>query len=298
MPTPPLKHSKSSPGYIHRTLSQHSQGSVIRRPNCRPLNVLPPGPLKFLPERCDASPVPPQPIPGPRVNTNPPTLRTVEVTSATKIYLESHFSQLLAFSTNRSLRLHDFERQLQTRVSSEHSKRLLKDGFFKQETAYLRSLRSKPLSIGDYEVVRVIGKGAFGVVKLVREKETEVLPSAGPRSSDQPNAPWVQEWKPGMANRDSPDPNELNESSPELEQQAGDVECRKTSKVYALKVMQKAELLTGRQEGHLRAERDFLVASQGSKWIVPLIAAFQDQENLYVLPNEGCLEMDMTEVLF
>jgi protein-serine/threonine kinase len=37
------------------------------------------------------------------------------------------------------------------------------------------------------------------------------------------------------------------------------------------------------QEGHLRAERDLLVASEGSKWVVPLIASFQDLANLYLV---------------
>ncbi|KAH8726423.1 hypothetical protein GQ44DRAFT_825763 [Phaeosphaeriaceae sp. PMI808] len=37
------------------------------------------------------------------------------------------------------------------------------------------------------------------------------------------------------------------------------------------------------QEGHLRAERDFLVASENSRWVVPLMAAFQDNNNLYLV---------------
>ncbi|TPX11239.1 uncharacterized protein E0L32_001057 [Thyridium curvatum] len=42
-------------------------------------------------------------------------------------------------------------------------------------------------------------------------------------------------------------------------------------------------MLKSNQEGHLRAERDFLVASEGSRWIVPLIASFQDAANLYLV---------------
>lgn len=36
--------------------------------------------------------------------------------------------------------------------------------------------------------------------------------------------------------------------------------------VYAMKVIRKAEMLCNSQEGHLRAERDFLVNSEGSRW--------------------------------
>lgn len=42
-------------------------------------------------------------------------------------------------------------------------------------------------------------------------------------------------------------------------------------------------MLRNSQEGHLRAERDFLVAAEGSRWVVPLIASFQDLQNLYLI---------------
>ena len=42
-------------------------------------------------------------------------------------------------------------------------------------------------------------------------------------------------------------------------------------------------MLRNSQEGHLRAERDFLVAAEGSRWVIPLIASFQDLNNLYLI---------------
>jgi serine/threonine protein kinase len=53
--------------------------------------------------------------------------------------------------------------------------------------------------------------------------------------------------------------------------------------VYAMKVIRKSEMVRNCQEGHLRAERDFLVASEKSQWIIPLIASFQDKHNLYLV---------------
>lgn len=53
--------------------------------------------------------------------------------------------------------------------------------------------------------------------------------------------------------------------------------------VYAMKVIRKADMLRNAQEGHLRAERNFLVAAAGSKWVVPLISAFQDLKHLYLV---------------
>ena len=50
-----------------------------------------------------------------------------------------------------------------------------------------------------------------------------------------------------------------------------------------MKVIRKSDMLRNCQEGHIRAERDFLVASENSAWVVPLVASFQDNTNLYLV---------------
>jgi len=69
-----------------------------------------------------------------------------------------------------------------------------------------------------------------------------------------------------------------------------------------MKVIRKSDMLRNSQEGHLRAERDFLVAAENSRWfvthksfcqqkaykwliirVVPLIESFQDLNNLYLV---------------
>ena len=55
-------------------------------------------------------------------------------------------------------------------------------------------------------------------------------------------------------------------------------------------------MLRNSQEGHLRAERDFLVAAEGSEWIVPLLAAFQDNKFLYLV-MEFCIGGDFLGLL-
>lgn len=66
-----------------------------------------------------------------------------------------------------------------------------------------------------------------------------------------------------------------------------------------MKIIRKSDMLRNSQEGHLRAERDFLVSAEGSQWyapfmliltwvlkqhrVVPLIASFQDLNNLYLV---------------
>lgn len=70
--------------------------------------------------------------------------------------------------------------------------------------------------VDDYEPLKIIGKGSFGVVRLVREKS--------------------------------------------------DSSYNRPKQVFAMKIIRKSDMLRSSQEGHLRAERDFLVASEGAAW--------------------------------
>ncbi|CAK7272602.1 hypothetical protein SEPCBS57363_005213 [Sporothrix epigloea] len=90
-----------------------------------------------------------------------------------------------------------------------------------------------------FETLKVLGKGSFGTVRLVREK---ALPYDDPATAR-----------------------------------------KKKKQFYAMKVIRKSEMIRFGQEGHIRAERDFLVSSEGSNWAVPLIASFQDVANLYLV---------------
>jgi protein-serine/threonine kinase len=103
-----------------------------------------------------------------------------------------------------------------------------------RETIYLREVRvmksrnrfgkqkgADPM-VSQYEIMKVLGKGSFGVVRLVREKEDVFSPFS-----------FLEPKK---------------------------------KEVYAMKVIRKSDMLRNSQEGHLRAERDFLVASEGSRW--------------------------------
>eukprot|EP01031_Cornospumella_fuschlensis_P028056 gene28056-33874_t len=84
----------------------------------------------------------------------------------------------------------------------------------------------KKVSIEDFESLAIIGRGAFGEVRLVRQKET----------------------------------------------------CQ----FYALKSMQKDNMISKNQVHHIRAERDILSESHNS-WIVKLFYTFQDAAQLYMV---------------
>ncbi|KAL9531215.1 Serine/threonine-protein kinase [Sphaerulina musiva] len=114
----------------------------------------------------------------------------------------------------------------------------------------------KGVNIAGFDVIRVLGKGSFGVVRLVTER---------PASADDGSSP-ARNFSPvnGTAKRNLPSGKPLSD-------------------VFAMKVIRKSDMLRAAQEGHLRAERDFLVAAEGSRWVVPLIASFQDNTNLYLV---------------
>ncbi|KAI0540767.1 kinase-like domain-containing protein [Xylaria digitata] len=176
-----------------------------------------------------------------------PTILTVEKAAAAKIYLETYFNEKINKPSPRSLRRRYLESELYHGLDlSPAEKEMRRTLFCQQETNHLRESRVLAArSLGalkcehgeladDYEILKILGKGSFGVVRLVREKPK----------------------KDGY---------------------------RRDGRVYAMKVIRKSAMLKTSQEGHLRAERDFLVASEGSRWIVPLIASFQDAANLYLV---------------
>ncbi|KAA8624953.1 hypothetical protein PtrV1_00633 [Pyrenophora tritici-repentis] len=118
----------------------------------------------------------------------------------------------------------------------------------------------KGVHISNYDIVRVLGKGSFGVVRLVREKSDNCGNLRG-----------------SICSMGYPD----GSLTPKDEKSSQAI--RKNKQVFAMKVIRKSDMLRNSQEGHLRAERDFLVASENSRWVVPLVTAFQDNNNLYLV---------------
>lgn len=100
------------------------------------------------------------------------------------------------------------------------------ENFARRESEFLRLCRVK-LGMDDFYTVKVIGRGAFGQVRLVQKKDT--------------------------------------------------------GKVFAMKSLRKADMMKRDQLAHVKAERDLLVESTHSEWIVQLYYSFQDSENLYLI---------------
>ncbi|KAG0371781.1 hypothetical protein BGX24_001179, partial [Mortierella sp. AD032] len=100
-----------------------------------------------------------------------PSLSTVEQSSSTKIFFESYYHRLLTNPSGRSRRRLQLERQLETLGISEDHKTEMRQEWMANETEYMRLLREK-ISVNSFLILKTIGHGAFGVVKLVQEKDT------------------------------------------------------------------------------------------------------------------------------
>jgi len=217
-----------------------------------------------------------------------PSIVTVEATATAKIFFETHFNSIFSGVNPRAQRLRELEEQLHSLPVSSEERAKARKSWLAQESEYLRQSRvlktrsncvrhGETVSIAGYEVIKVLGKGSFGVVRLVKEKKEgdDVSTAAASEEASSPK-------------------NEVGHSKPNtLDALRSAVDGTRTGRrrdlskmkkeVFAMKVIRKSDMLRNSQEGHLRAERDFLVASEKSRWIVPLIASFQDTHNLYLV---------------
>ncbi|KAJ6008339.1 hypothetical protein N7540_012315 [Penicillium herquei] len=225
----------------------------------------------FLSERTSDITVP-QGAPGCKVPIISPSIVTVEAVSVAKVYLELYFNSIFQNVDPRNSGTP--EEQLTARCN-----------WLLQENEYLRQCRNLKTNMrcirsantilaAGYEAIKVLGKGSFGVVRLVREK-----------NQDQSNSPE------GISSIQ--EDNMPNSRGSPLEMLRSAVDGTKHSRrkfmtgekkeVYAMKVIRKSDMIRNSQEGHIRAERDFLVASERSRWVVPLITSFQDENHLYLV---------------
>lgn len=202
------------------------------------------------------------------LSSSSPSVTTIEAVTAAKIFFETYYDGLMTeHVTPRSLRRRRLQQKLWETSLDDEDRKMHYETWCQAESDHLRQVRvlkssslarheSKGVSIAGYETVRILGKGSFGVVKLVRERTAS-------ESSDS-----------------IPD-----DQCTHTERKTGDTPtgAGAVKDVFAMKVIRKSEMLRNCQEGHLRAERDLLVASEGSRWIVPLLASFQDNTNLYLV---------------
>ncbi|ONM05913.1 AGC (cAMP-dependent cGMP-dependent and protein kinase C) kinase family protein [Zea mays] len=100
-----------------------------------------------------------------------PSSATKQRVAAAKQYIEKHYKEQMKHLQDRKERRCSLEKKLaDADVSEEEVNNILKQ-FEKKETEYMRLQRHK-MSVEDFELLTMIGKGAFGEVRVCREKTT------------------------------------------------------------------------------------------------------------------------------
>lgn len=236
--------------------------------------------------------------PIPESSALPPlSIKTVESAAAAKVFFEMHFNSLLNDTAPRAVRRRVLELKLREHHLSPNGQYRARKAWERAESENLRSRRvlkntsnqakaAKGVAVGGFKVVSVLGKGSFGVVRLVKARGSQ---------DDSRSSEAVKER--GLDTK--PSRPSLKASVKAL---PGSIlgkrrEWAKGRKeVFAMKVIRKSDMIRNGQEGHLRAERDFLVAAEGSRWVIPLIAGFQDRKHLYLV-MEYCIGGDFLGLL-
>ncbi|KAK4432883.1 Serine/threonine-protein kinase-like [Sesamum alatum] len=97
--------------------------------------------------------------------------QTLERVAAAKNFIENHYKSHMKDMQQRRQRRELLEKALASSgVSEEEQMNILKE-LERKETEYMRLKRHK-ISVDDFELLAIIGRGAFGEVRLCREKKT------------------------------------------------------------------------------------------------------------------------------
>ncbi|OGM45184.1 putative protein kinase [Aspergillus bombycis] len=202
-----------------------------------------------------------------------PTVRTVEAAANAKVFFETYFRSIYSEINQRSQRQRELEQYIHSLPLTLEEKSRVWQNWIVQEQEYLRQCRvlksrfhgachDETVSVAGFKVLKELGRGSFGIVRLVRENKTDDTP-------------------PMLTRHRSKSIDSRAASGHENHRRK--VMAGEKKDVFAMKVIRKSAMIRNSQEGHLRAERDFLVASAKSRWIVPLIASFQDINYLYLI---------------
>ncbi|KAJ8506669.1 hypothetical protein OPV22_007555 [Ensete ventricosum] len=100
-----------------------------------------------------------------------PSNMTKQKVAAAKQYIENHYKSQMKSLQDRKERRWILERKLaDAEVSEEEQNNFLKN-LEKKETEYMRLQRHK-MGVDDFELLTIIGRGAFGEVRICKEKTT------------------------------------------------------------------------------------------------------------------------------
>jgi serine/threonine kinase 38 len=150
---------------------------------------------------------------------------TRDKAQAAKDYIERKYSKLKKNEQTRHEDWEELKKTMEELSLSTTEQELIKTKIMKQESEMMRKKRQR-ITVFDFEPIKIIGKGAFGEVRVVRYKPS--------------------------------------------------------GEIFAMKKLNKTEMLYKNQVQHVKAERNVL-ATVENPWIVELKFSFQDDKNLYLV---------------
>ncbi|KAH7654427.1 Non-specific serine/threonine protein kinase protein [Dioscorea alata] len=101
-----------------------------------------------------------------------PSSVTQQKVAAAKQYIENHYKTRMKSIEERKERRWMLERKLADAEVSEEEQNNILENFEKKETEFMRLQRHK-MGVDDFELLTIIGRGAFGEVRLCKEKSTK-----------------------------------------------------------------------------------------------------------------------------
>ena len=100
-----------------------------------------------------------------------PSPRAREQARKTKDFIEQYYANLERKQTQRRARRNTLRTELESRLSGADQEHVVLRELERLEADHMRAERSGR-SVADFDIMRVIGRGAFGEVRLVRERTT------------------------------------------------------------------------------------------------------------------------------
>ncbi|KAK4054541.1 hypothetical protein OIV83_001035 [Microbotryomycetes sp. JL201] len=100
-----------------------------------------------------------------------PSVLTIEKAAATKVYFETKYYRLLKQMPGRERRRALLEKELAQLNISDRHRNEARQAWLMSETEHLRQVRAK-IGVESFVKLKTIGHGAFGVVSLVRDRNT------------------------------------------------------------------------------------------------------------------------------
>ncbi|XP_026119840.1 serine/threonine-protein kinase 38-like, partial [Carassius auratus] len=95
---------------------------------------------------------------------------TKERVTMAKVTLENFYSNLITQHEEREMRQQKLEKVMDEEGLPDEEKHMRRSQHARKETEFLRLKRTR-LGLDDFESLKVIGRGAFGEVRLVQKKD-------------------------------------------------------------------------------------------------------------------------------